>query len=324
MKTAIRSLTALLLPLAALTGCTGPAIDTAAPAPAPAPPLSVSGALTVVELAPVLLAARDHFPQGATVKMGGVAGLYWNPPADVATNAETQALRVSVKNPDVRIIMTVAEGLYRIVARRSAGINTVADLKGKRIATLTLTSSGYFLSKMLGTAGLTTDDVTVVEMQPLQKMVEAIDRKEVDAIAIWEPHSENAARVLGADAIAFSGKGIYRELFNLNTTAGALADPVKRESIVKFVRAILDATADMRRDPSKAQALSAERGGLPLADIQASWHHHAFTAAFAEDMLDVLVEEDVWLAKREGRAPRSRETLATLIDTSVYREALAR
>ena len=30
-----------------------------------------------------------------------------------------------------------------------------------------------------------------------------------------------------------------------------------------------------------------------------------------------------WLAKRENRAPRTREQLATLIDTSVYREALA-
>ncbi|RYD84792.1 MAG: ABC transporter substrate-binding protein, partial [Sphingomonadales bacterium] len=176
-----------------------------------------------------LMTMRAQYPDQA-IKMGGVASLYWNPPADIATNAETQALRVSVKNPDVRIIMTVAEGLYRVVARRSAGINSIADLKGKRVATWKLASSGYFLAKMLGTAGLSIEDVTVVEFNPLQKMVEAIDRKEVDAIAIWEPHSENAARVLGADAIEFSGRGVYRELFNLNTTAGALHRILERAS----------------------------------------------------------------------------------------------
>ena len=39
--------------------------------------------------------------------------------------------------------------------------------------------------------------------------------------------------------------------------------------------------------------------------------------------LDVLVLQEEWLAKRENRTPRTREQLATLIDTSVYQEALA-
>ncbi len=77
--------------------------------------------------------------------MGGIPNLVGEPAiggfgepgvADVATHAETQALRYSTRNPDLRIILTVTQGLYRIVARRSAGIEKVADLKGKRIATI--------------------------------------------------------------------------------------------------------------------------------------------------------------------------------------------
>ncbi len=103
--------------------------------------------------------------------MGGVNNLTGDPGApgytsdglaDVATNAETQALRASVKNPNIRIVMTVTEGLYRMVARKSAGINTIADLKGKRIATIPPTSSGYFVSLLLGKAGLSYADVTPV------------------------------------------------------------------------------------------------------------------------------------------------------------------
>lgn len=322
MKIAMRGLIGLMLSLTALSACTSLRSQTARPA-APVAPLAVSGARTVVELAPVLMAMRAQYPDGA-IKMGGVASLFMDPPADLATNAETQALRVSVRHPDVRIILTVAEGLYRIVARRSAGIASVADLKGKRIATLTLTSSGYFLATMLDKAGLDIEDVTIVQMNPLQKMVEAIDRKEVDAVVIWEPHSENAARALGSDAIEFDGHGVYRELFNLNTTAANLADPVKRESIVRFVRAIIDATAELKRDPSRAQAMVAESGGFALTEVRESWKHHAFTAGFAEDMLDVLAREEVWLARQEARAPRPREELSRLIDPSVYREALDR
>ncbi len=56
--------------------------------------------------------------------------------ADIATNAETQALRQSVDHPNLRIILTVSEGFYRVVARRSAGMTKLADLKGKKIATV--------------------------------------------------------------------------------------------------------------------------------------------------------------------------------------------
>ena len=40
-------------------------------------------------------------------------------------------------------------------------------------------------------------------------------------------------------------------------------------------------------------------------------------------LLDVLVAEEQWLAARDNRPARPRAELATLIDTSVYREAVA-
>src|SRR3546814_1389912 len=108
--------------------------------------------------------------------------------------------------------MTVAEGLYRIVARKSAGIASVADLRVKRIPTLTETSAVYFLSRMLAREGMSIDDVVFRQIQPLSGIVAALGRGEVDAVVIWEPHSENALRALKGDVIEFSGKGIYREL----------------------------------------------------------------------------------------------------------------
>ena len=295
-------------------------------------PIAIHGNKQTFEIAPVLLAAVDHYDGEARVKMGGIANLVGEPAvpgfgeagvADVATHAETQALRYSVRHPNLRIVLNVTEGRYRIVARRSAGIARVADLEGKRIATIPQTSAGYFLHRMLGREGLSFDDITAVPVTPLSGMTEALRNREVDAVVIWEPESGNAARALGDDMIAFSGEGVYRELFNLNTTAENLADPAKRAKIVAFVHALIVATEDMNAEPGLAQALVGAAGGFSGREIHDGWPHHRFTAVIPPDLLDVLVEEEQWLAGRDGRPARDREQLATLIDTSVYEDALA-
>ena len=297
-----------------------------------AAPLAVYGNRQTIELAPVLLAADEFYPGPAEVKMGGVPNLVgevgatgFSDPgeADVATNAETQLLRFSVEHPELRIIFNVTEGLYRIVARKSAGIASVADLKGKRVATIEQTSSGYFLHLMLAHEGLSFDDITAVSMVPLSNMTKALADREVDAVVIWEPESENSLQVLGDDAIEFGGEGVYAELFNLNTTADKLADPDKRKAIVRFVRAVIDATAELKQDPTEAQRLVVEASGFSAEDVAQSWKHHRWNASRLPQTLDVMVLQEQWLAKRSNRAPRTREQLATLIDTSVVEEALA-
>jgi NitT/TauT family transport system substrate-binding protein len=312
-----------------LAGCAAPGTRELAASPGP---IAVHGNKQTFEIAPVLLAAERHYPGPATVKMGGIPNLVGEPiipgfgeegVADVATHAETQALRYSVRHPNLRIILNVTEGLYRIVARRSAGIDSVADLKGKKIATIPVTSSGYFLSRMLAREGLSYADVEAVSISPLSGMAEALGKREVDAVVIWEPYSEQALRALGGDAVEFDGKGVYRELFNLNTTAENLRDPVKRAKIVAFVRAVIDATAALRADPREAQALVEEAAGFAPRDVADAWKHHGFAATMPADLLDVLVEEEKWFAERDDRPARSRSELATLIDDSVYREALA-
>ncbi|MFB0613929.1 ABC transporter substrate-binding protein [Aurantiacibacter poecillastricola] len=295
-------------------------------------PLAIYGNKQTFEIAPVLLAAEDYYPGEATIRMGSIANLVGEPPvpgfgeegeADLATNAETQGLRYSVEHPNLRILMTVTEGLYRIVARRSAGIEEVADLRGKNVAVIEQTSSGYFLRKMLEREGIEFDEIEDFSIVPLSGMTEALASGEVDAVVIWEPESENAAQVLGDDLVEFSGEGVYRELFNLNSTAEKLADPEMRPRIVRFIRSIIDASAEVRSNPQRAQSLVIEAGEFDEQDVIDSWEHHAWIASVPDDMLDVLVEQEQWLASRDDREPRTHEEIARLIDTSVYEEAMA-
>lgn len=298
------------------------------------PPLAVYGNRQTIEIAPVLLAADAHYDGAVAVKMGGVANLVGEAgapgfaeqgEADLATNAETQLLRFSVKHPNLRIVLGVSEGLYRIVARKSAGIASVADLKGKKIATIAPTSSGYFLSRMLAREGLGWNDIQPVSLQPgtpLSALPGMLARQEVDAVVIWEPESENALQAVGDDGIEFGGEGVYRELFNLNTTAEKLADPAERARIVAFIAAVLEAGKRLAADPLRGKALVTAAGGFAAQDVEDSWKHHRFAPGMPADLLDVMVEEEQWLAGQEKRVPRGREELAKLIDTSAYEEAL--
>ena len=55
--------------------------------------------------------------------------------------------------------------------------------------------------------------------------------------------------------------------------------------------------------------------------IVKSWPYLRYAGTLAEDLLDVMVEEERWVAKERNRTPRSREQLAVLIDRSLIDEA---
>jgi NitT/TauT family transport system substrate-binding protein len=314
-----------------------PVVD-AAPAPSamPAPaaatdlvPITVSGSYWI-ELSPVLVAANSFYPTQLVVGEGGITRIN-SGEADLATNAETQVLRETyANNPDLRIIMTVTESFYRLVARKSAGITTLADLKGKRVMTPANTSANYYLVAMLRTVGLTDEDVTIVPL-PMQagdqtgmdQMSDALARGEVDAISIWEPEPEDAINQLGDDAIVFQDRGIYREVFNLHARAPDLADPAKRRSIVEFVRSVKKASDALKSDPEAYWPHISSVTGFTVEEIAMGWPEMEFPVQIIPDMLDVLVEEEPWIAKQQNREPRTREQLAALIDYSVLEEALA-
>jgi NitT/TauT family transport system substrate-binding protein len=291
-------------------------------------PIRVSGSYWI-ELSPVLVAANSFYPVQMPVGEGGIVRITAGE-ADLATNAETQLLRESVVNPELRIIMTVTESFYRLVARRSAGIETLADLKGKRVMLPANTSANYYLVAMLRTVGLTEDDVQILPLPPardgetgMDQMSSALARGDVDAISIWEPEPADAIAELRDDAVVLQDRSVYREVFNLHARASDLADPDKRRSIVEFVRAVARATDALQSNPETYWPHVSAITGFSLEEIAAGWPEMEFPVRIVPDMLDVLEEEEIWVAKERNRQPRSREELAVFIDGSVVEEALA-
>ena len=76
-----------------------------------------------------------------------------------------------------------------IVAGKNSGINTVADLKGKTVATPgEATIQNMLLTSALTDAGVSTSDVEFTTMKAAQ-MTDALKAGQVDAMIIWEPYA---------------------------------------------------------------------------------------------------------------------------------------
>ena len=259
---------ALVAPVALLAQAPNP-IPASVPLAADAP-FTVAVNTSTIEGAPVYVADNGPAGAGFTVINGGVRNLA-NGGAHAATNAETQLLVVGT--PNVRLLFTVAEGLYRVVAKRSAGIRTPADLRGKRVSVPRDTSAHYYLVRTLVTAGLTEADVTLVDL-PRDGMAAGVAAGRADALVMWEPEAEKGVAALGQDVTIFQDNRMYREFFSLYASTEVLGNPKRRQELVGFVRALLAATDEVKRRPEPHFPLDRQDGqpvrGLGDAELAAS------------------------------------------------------
>lgn len=301
----------------------------AATSPAAAPVLKIAVNMTTIESFPVFAAADSMSANREGSKMevvpvpnGRIAmSQLVSAAADAATGSETQVVLHSVMEPRLRIVVTLAESRYRIIARRSAGIYRVADLGGKKVAVTPDTSSHYYLHRMLLNAHVDDAQVQVVNLEG-QQMPAALETGTVDAVSIWEPHAENSLEAIGSDAVVFEDAAAYIERFNLNTRADVLANPEKRTALLALVRAIGRSSAELRKPPPDLIRSLSTRVGLPDKTVIAVLPQFSFPAAISGKLRGALGEVEPWAAAIQKRSPRARNDLAVLIDSSVVERAL--
>src|SRR5260370_33236080 len=73
-----------------------------------------------------------------------------------------------------------------LVARNGSGVNTIADLKGKKIGTPFVSTSHFQLVYAMQKAGLKATDVQILNMRP-PEIAAAWGRVDIDAAFIWDP-----------------------------------------------------------------------------------------------------------------------------------------
>lgn len=135
-----------------------------------------------------------------------------NGSADIATLTLDETLSLLDHGRKLRImaVMDISNGADVVMAR--PGINSLAELKGKRIGIVNIPLGVFMLARTLDLAGLKTADVTVVQL-PEDKHEKAYLSGEIDVAITFEPFKTRLANA-GAQVL-FDSSRIPDEIFDL-------------------------------------------------------------------------------------------------------------
>jgi NitT/TauT family transport system substrate-binding protein len=159
-----------------------------------------------------------------------------------------------------------------VVAKKSSGIATLADLKGKTIATQSGTAGENILNLALKKAGLTRDDVTVINMDNnnLASAIVSTGSDSVDAIAGWQPGTTAVMTALGDDGLLLASNKDFPEA-SFPSVWVVNKDFVKNnpEAVQKFVNALTKAEAYRAENMQEACEWASEKAGQAANDLYA-------------------------------------------------------
>lgn len=125
-----------------------------------------------------------------------------------------------------------------IVVKKDSALHSIADLKGKKVATVKGSAGQNMVLNALHEAGLPDDSVSFVFTTPSEATL-ALDNGAVDAVATWEPYVSFAVAQSG-DRIAIDGKNSPVSNY-LVATDSAIAS--KREQLADFRERLIRARA---------------------------------------------------------------------------------
>lgn len=148
-----------------------------------------------------------------------------------------------------------SDATMALVAREGSGIDAkdLATLKGKKIAASFGTINHLYVLALLEKAGLTVNDVTMVNTPP-PDMTVALLAKGIDAFAGWDPWPIVAQKdVPGAYQVIRGGGIISYVGFNVVTRAWA---DKNGETAVKMLAALSEGDKWMRANPSEAAKIA--------------------------------------------------------------------
>lgn len=165
---------------------------------------------------------------------------------------------------DFRAILVYDDGgASSIVA--APDILTAADLKGKKIGVNVGTPRELHVYALLAQAGLTVNDVTLVNMDP-EAVPDAIPEV-VQAGYVWEPHTSEALK--RGNRLLYTTAGTSRQLKEDADVIICRADVVDQrpEQIYAFVQAWFEAVDYRLSHPAEANAMIAAALGIPVEEV---------------------------------------------------------
>jgi sulfonate transport system substrate-binding protein len=157
-----------------------------------------------------------------------------------------------------------------VLVPKNSPITSIQQLKGKKIAYGSGSSGNYNLLTVLTKAGLTTKDVSLVNLQPALALA-AFTSGSVDAWDIWPPYVQQAVAQDGAKVLARGSQ--YGSPYSYEVASkAAVANPAKAAAIQVYLATLDKAYVWAEKNPDAWGTAWAAATGLPasITDVAAT------------------------------------------------------
>ncbi|HEY7521498.1 MAG TPA: ABC transporter substrate-binding protein [Methylomirabilota bacterium] len=205
-----------------------------------------------------------------------------------------------------------------------AGVRTVAELKGKRIAVTQLGSTFHYqIGNILEKDGLSLKDVTVVPLQAMPAALEALKGKQVDAVILPQPFPGRAEADGFGRVIAWGGDLFPWQIATVFYSRKFAADRARAVNFMKgYVKSSRHYHDAVLRDKAGAAydevvAVTARYTGAPVPIIKLGFPYQDRSARL---WVDDIGRQMTWW-QRHGFI-KSTIPLADIVDTSFVEAAV--
>lgn len=198
-----------------------------------------------------------------------------------------------------------------VIVPKGSPIQTLSDLKGKKIA-IPQGSSAHGLALLaLKSVGLTPKDVELVYLSPAAGAT-AFNTGKVDAWSIWNPQSAIAVGD-GARIIAKGLPPIDQVNNYYVATDKSLTDPVRRAALADVLTRVARIFNWAQQNPDQYAKAIAKETGVPLEDARATVDSYPFkiTQVLPED---IKAEQELSDAFLEAGEIKKQVDVATVTD----------
>jgi NitT/TauT family transport system substrate-binding protein len=222
---------------------------------------------------------------------------------DVAVITAEMYAKFAERDKDLKIIAADMLQNQAII-----GIEDIRELKGKRVGATTASGTYAMFLAYLNLSGLSQKDIIIVDAPPLQ-LVQALERKDVDAIVCWEPIASKliAKGYKHVDFIKLAERYLGRKPVMLVWVAKAsfLERPEAKEFVEMRERAASEWGKRAPEALKKLYNMSDEEisvlmrrveivRGLPKGDIIAAWELASAGGYISEGLIEELKGRAFW------------------------------
>ena len=155
-----------------------------------------------------------------------------------------------------------------------AGIHSMQDLKGKKVATELGTVEQFLLDKALAANGMTEKDIQYVNIK-VQDCPAALIGKQVDAVAVWEPNKSQLLGKLPGSHVLFDSRSLPGQIPDL-LVAQSKVVAARPQDIQGIVDAWYDAMDWWRANPDAAVKIMADTAKDPGTPAQQIAFYQSF------------------------------------------------